>query len=60
MSHLVISINTANAAFAEESGTECARILREIAKDIEGRDLIPGEEKKIHDLNGNKIGYRRY
>lgn len=60
MSRLIITINTANAAFEEGNGTECARILKEIAASIDGNDILPNTDRKLHDLNGNKVGYYRY
>ena len=60
MSRLIITINTANAAFEEGSGTECARILNEIACDIDGHDIPKGTDRKLFDINGNKVGYYRY
>lgn len=51
-----ISINANNAAFKNEAGTETARILRQLADDLEGRDLLPGESTNLRDINGNKVG----
>jgi hypothetical protein len=53
---LKITIKTDNAAFEDESGTECARILRQLASELDGRDLLPGESIALSDYNGNKVG----
>lgn len=53
---ITIKIKTDNAAFAEESGTEVARILRDLAARIEGRDILPGESIALRDTNGNTVG----
>lgn len=49
-----LSLRTANAAF-EENGThyEVARILREIADDVENSGKLHGS---VLDYNGNKVG----
>jgi len=49
-----LSLRTANAAFGE-NGThyEVARILREIADDIESSGNLNGS---VMDYNGNKVG----
>jgi hypothetical protein len=57
---LKLEISTDNAAFAEESGTEVARILRRLAADFDGRDLLPGEAGTLRDVNGNRVGAYTY
>ncbi len=49
---LTLSFRTDNAAFEDGAATESARILREIAKRIEGGDLAG----PVRDLNGNTVG----
>lgn len=49
---LKIEFATDNAAFTEDSGPECARILREIARDVEHGVT----EGTCIDINGNKVG----
>lgn len=49
-----LSLRTANAAFEENSTHyEVARILREIADDIENSGKLHGS---VMDYNGNKVG----
>lgn len=50
-----ITINTANAAFGDTDSSraeEVARLLREIAADLDNGDVCGG----IFDINGNKVG----
>lgn len=48
-----VTIKTDNDAFADDEGAEVARILRDIAQDIEeGRTSGP-----CMDINGNKVGH---
>ena len=47
-----LKFETDNAAFDEDHRQETARILREIAREIEG-GLNDGP---VRDINGNKIG----
>ena len=53
---LKLSIRMDNAAFGEMSGSEVARILRKLAADYEGRDLLHGETSTLRDVNGNTVG----
>jgi len=53
---LVITINMDNAAF-EDAGSEAARILRELAFELEScAELSNGTNVSLHDANGNKVG----
>lgn len=63
MSQIRISIRTSNDAFHEAEpdnpGPEAARVLREIAQQIE--DHLPlGKTITIMDVNGNRIGQFTY
>jgi hypothetical protein len=51
--NMTIKFKTDNAAFEDGFMTECARILRELATELEeyGNDNGP-----IRDINGNTIG----
>jgi len=56
---LKIEIQMDNAAFEPENGTEAARILRNVAKAIDGLTLHP--KMNVHgmnlmDINGNAVG----
>ena len=54
---LTIEIETGNAAFADgNEAAELARILREAARKIDNRHT----EFKLHDHNGNRVGYCEY
>ena len=53
---LLIEIKMDNAAFEDGSGTECARILRELANRIEGEQCAIGDVTPCLDINGNKVG----
>jgi hypothetical protein len=47
-----LTIRTDNAAFEDDPGAECARILRDVATAIErGTRGAP-----LHDINGNQVG----
>ena len=53
---LVISIRCDNAAF-DPPGPEVSRILRELARSLEGEDLTPDSDfRSLRDRNGNKVG----
>jgi hypothetical protein len=53
---ITIKINTDNAAFSELStGTEVARILRELADKVYGQELNYNFWTLV-DKNGNKVG----
>ena len=47
-----LRIKSDNAAFEEEPITELARILRELADDLEGGNF----PSSVRDYNGNKVG----
>jgi len=51
MKKIIIEIETENDAFYPEPYDEIARILREIAKDVELNKFI-----KPYDINGNPVG----
>lgn len=54
---ITITINTDNAAFEDESGSEVARILRELCNEIEGRDILGNDDgTNLRDINGNRVG----
>jgi hypothetical protein len=54
---LRLEIETTNAAFDGEAfGPELARILRELADDIETDQMGPGDEVNLYDVNGNRVG----
>lgn len=50
---LKIHIETGNAAFADEPATEMARILRDLADQIED---FPAPYTVLFDVNGNAVG----
>lgn len=45
-----------NAAFEDNSGAEAARILRELADEVEHYEVEIGIDGTVHDINGNVIG----
>ena len=52
---LKIVIEMDNAAF-EPSGTEAARILRELAERLDGDNLRYKDLRPLRDINGNRVG----
>jgi hypothetical protein len=51
-----LSIVCDNAAFDDgNAGSEIARILREVANELDGDDA-EGYEKRLTDMNGNAVG----
>jgi len=56
MEKVTVTIKTGNAAFEENPNMEIARILRELANNLEA-DVQPG---KLRDLNGNTVGTVEY
>jgi hypothetical protein len=56
---LTIKINMDNEAFCDCQGEELARILGNIAEDMEGCswDEDQTEKASILDFNGNKVGF---
>jgi hypothetical protein len=54
-----ITIECDNASFRPLAGTELARILREIAADVDGKDLLDHDQVKLFDENGNDVGLLR-
>lgn len=57
-----LAIRTDNAAFNDGVGVELARILREIAADLEkgNRRTFSGRFEVIRDINGNTVGHLRF
>lgn len=55
---VTITIKTDNAAFSEIPGSEIARILRELADDLEGYEHTDFE-MPLRDINGNIVGHCR-
>lgn len=53
-----IEIETGNAAFDDRPMDEVARILHVLARRLE-HDGVLTDEKKLHDVNGNRVGYAR-
>ena len=53
---LIIEIETGNDAFACNETAELARILRVAAGRIENGNM----EFRLHDYNGNRVGYCEY
>ena len=49
---LRLTIKTGNAAFADHTHCEVARILRELADKIDDGDCAP----PVKDINGNTVG----
>ena len=49
-----IEIKTDNAAFEDYTGSEVARILRELADNVDGESRITPQPLK--DSNGNTVG----
>jgi len=55
---ITIKISTGNAAFEDDASQEVARILRELAKDMDGHPHFgPGFDVALRDVNGNKVGH---
>lgn len=51
-----ITVNMDNAAFCDARGEELARILRDLAAQIEAEPLNAGEHVTLADFNGNNVG----
>lgn len=52
-----LTINCENAAFGDgNAGNEVARILRHLADRVENSDLAGGDEFRLMDFNGNRVG----
>jgi len=53
-----ITIETENAAFEDYGkGPEAARILRQLAEDIDFSDMLAaGDVRRLRDANGNTCG----
>ncbi len=50
-----LTLETGNAAFADQPGIECARLLRQAAENVEAGALC----ENLNDLNGNPVGFWR-
>lgn len=55
-STLKVVMNLQNAAFEGSSGTEAARILRDVASRIDGEELGVNDCRFLRDVNGNRVG----
>jgi hypothetical protein len=54
---VTVKIDTENAAFSDgNSGTETARILRDLADRIDGEPLNKNDCRFAMDSNGNRVG----
>jgi hypothetical protein len=53
---LKINIETDNAAFEDNAGIECARILRKVAQKIEDWSGANDFSLGLLDINGNRVG----
>jgi hypothetical protein len=53
---LKIEIKIDNAAFTDNHGPECARILKRLAAHIEDHSHLGSFENILMDYNGNKVG----
>ncbi len=53
MEQVVITLDTGNPAFDEQPATELARILRELADNIESDGQC---DRTLRDINGNIVG----
>lgn len=61
MAEVTITINTENDAFYDDVGEELSRILKDLAKFIDGRgcgtvSLKVLGDKVLRDINGNIVG----
>ena len=55
--NITITINTDNDAFYMQETIEVARILRDLARRIEGNEhFSAGHWQPISDYNGNEVG----
>jgi hypothetical protein len=61
MAHFAVHLSTDGAAFDTESGgdrnTEVARILRELADELENAAPEGAFFKRLRDFNGNRVGF---
>lgn len=56
-----VNIKTENAAFTDNKGRECARILRELADRLLERGYPERAQRiPLYDINGNKVGDCRH
>ena len=56
---IIIRIDTGNAAFEDNTGEECARILRRLSGEMEDHgDFTPAQFSGwiLRDINGNTCG----
>jgi hypothetical protein len=54
-----VHIGMSNAAFEDDDpGFEVARLLRELADEVEGRSLAGLQQPvRLRDYNGNRVGF---
>ena len=50
-----LTLETGNNSFTDQPGIECARLLRQAAKNVEAGALC----ENLSDLNGNPVGFWR-
>ncbi len=53
---LTLTISMDNAAFEDMPGVELARILRTVARQIEGSEHGDSGKFPVLDINGNNVG----
>ena len=54
----VLTINTENEAFEPDARLEIARILDQLASDLDcGKARLDWTHKSIQDINGNTVGH---
>ncbi len=58
MAKFDVALCTDSAAFSDGPGLEIARILRELADEVESGNLTP--VIRLRDINGNRVGFASY
>jgi hypothetical protein len=53
--NVLIEIDISNDAFQESPGSEVARILRDLADQLDNQTVMPNSAK-LRDVNGNAVG----
>ena len=53
---ITLTLTCDNAAFSDDAGAECARILRKLADDMATDGVEIGAGWNLRDVNGNKVG----
>lgn len=57
MQKFTVTIETGNAAFDETPASEIARILKQLAWELECEGVpARGDSWTLHDVNGNRVG----